>query len=179
MAIDNNEGNYQPVKSTRRAGFNQVAKQPAKKEQQTAAAVTAGAAAGELFIPTSHAEYVQRPIVPSPGTQTTPTRPIAPPEQRLAMKVVKIPLDNATSGAAELEYEINGNVLWIPYSTNATDLVFIKPNDDCDLIPATRGWFLAGIGFNKVRITIPTAVAGAVLYLAYAHDPHDEKVRVL
>lgn len=119
--------------------------------------------------------YPPRQIVPHPGQITSPYLPYdMPVDVMLGMKRVKISL----AAAGIQKFAISGNVLWVPYSTNATDLVEITINGQSDPIPATRGWFVAGCKFSGIEVNVTTAVAGATMYLAYSHDPHEEKVRI-
>ncbi|HEY8837121.1 MAG TPA: hypothetical protein VIO16_05450 [Dehalococcoidia bacterium] len=116
------------------------------------------------------------PIALEPGYLTTPTvSPNLPPERLVGFRSWPIALDNAVADGV---IHIVGNVLWVPWSTNSTDVVFLQLNDASDFIPATRGWFVAGCQFHQVHYRIDTAVAGATFYLAYTTDPGVETVRI-
>lgn len=100
------------------------------------------------------------------------------------VNVMTIALDDpAFTTAPGATLAIAGTCLWIPFSTNQTDRVKITFNDDSQPMsfgPAAMP-FIGGIPFRQVTVFVPSAVAGAVMEIAYSTDggngPLDE-VRV-
>jgi hypothetical protein len=84
-------------------------------------------------------------------------------------RVITLDLTNAR---ADAEFQVSGNTLWIPNSTNATDLISVKfDNNLDDAIPLLKGNSLQGVPFRKLFIT-HSAIAAAILTLVvFNTDP--------
>jgi hypothetical protein len=107
----------------------------------------------------------------------------APGEQQAAYsrKIVKqftVDLGSARTAAAPLVVNVSGTVIDIRDSTNATDRVSIRFNEEGDYIRFARGHFWAGLPFNRLQI-INDQVVGATMYIAYTTDGPGDELRNL
>ncbi len=88
-------------------------------------------------------------------------------------RVIALDLTNART---DFELPIGGTAIWVPVSSNATDLIQVKldsaSNDGVPLI-ASRGF--RGVPFRKLYLT-HAAIAAATLYLVVFNDSPDHPI---
>lgn len=79
----------------------------------------------------------------------------------------------------DVEYPINGNVIWFQSSTNPTDVLSVKFNRTSNVaIPLLPGNALFGIPFQKLFIS-NSSIGGATATLIVMQDTPEHPIRVL
>ena len=101
-----------------------------------------------------------------------------PKNQPLDLSQVALTATDGSGKPLGVKYEIVGTWIACLWSTNLTDLIYIRFNDDSDYIPFPRGQVLGGIPFQRIYVWIPAVVAGATFYLTYATDAEGDRIRV-
>lgn len=86
-------------------------------------------------------------------------------------------LDLSTA-RADAEFSVGGNVVMVSYSTNATDLIFVKFDRPAgDGVPMIAPRSIQGVPFSKLYLT-HAAIAGATLYLTVFNVNPDRPLRL-
>jgi hypothetical protein len=114
-------------------------------------------------------------------TYTPPTdnAPVASGSDRVRLQDYNFSLASTYGfgGVATLVIPCYGNVLWVCYSTNLTDVAFFKLGSDNGNFPMQPGQSVAGCYFDKLIITVPVAIPFATMYIGVANDPRESKLR--